>query len=245
MYKFLTLCKNKEIQGSFLVSQGGEADMRGVYIAILIQDILNIKSPSLIDGCADFIASCQTYEGGIAPEPFGEAHSGLTYCGFAALRILGQEHKVNLNRLIYWAGQKQMPFEGGFCGRTNKLVDNCYSFWQGSIFRLISQATNQATSYQNHLLFDHLKLQAYILLCQNEEGGLFDKPGKYPDIYHTAYSLSGLSSAQRTSDENGYILLDGNSDNLVENINIVYNINQVKLNFAKNYFIKKGLLNFK
>ncbi len=25
-----------------------------------------------------------------------------------------------------------MKFEGGFQGRTNKLVDSCYSFWQGS-----------------------------------------------------------------------------------------------------------------
>lgn len=30
-----------------------------------------------------------------------------------------------------------MKFEGGFQGRTNKLVDGCYSFWQGAAFPLI------------------------------------------------------------------------------------------------------------
>ena len=30
-----------------------------------------------------------------------------------------------------------MKFEGGFQGRTNKLVDCCYSFWQGGMFPII------------------------------------------------------------------------------------------------------------
>ncbi len=30
-----------------------------------------------------------------------------------------------------------MKFEGGFQGRTNKLVDSCYSFWQGAQFPII------------------------------------------------------------------------------------------------------------
>jgi prenyltransferase beta subunit len=30
-----------------------------------------------------------------------------------------------------------MKLEGGFQGRTNKLVDGCYSFWQGGVFPLL------------------------------------------------------------------------------------------------------------
>ena len=30
-----------------------------------------------------------------------------------------------------------MQYEGGFQGRTNKLVDGCYSFWQGGAAVLI------------------------------------------------------------------------------------------------------------
>ncbi len=29
--------------------------------------------------------------------------------------------------------------EGGFMGRTNKLVDGCYSYWQGALFPLLQQ----------------------------------------------------------------------------------------------------------
>ena len=32
---------------------------------------------------------------------------------------------------------RQMSYEGGFQGRTNKLVDGCYSFWQGGAFPII------------------------------------------------------------------------------------------------------------
>ena len=36
-----------------------------------------------------------------------------------------------------WTANRQMKYEGGFQGRTNKLVDGCYSFWQGGAFPLI------------------------------------------------------------------------------------------------------------
>lgn len=38
-----------------------------------------------------------------------------------------------------WLSFKQMRFEGGFQGRTNKLVDGCYSYWQAAAFPLIQQ----------------------------------------------------------------------------------------------------------
>lgn len=39
--------------------------------------------------------------------------------------------------LQHWAVNRQMRFEGGFQGRTNKLVDGCYSFWVGGLFPLL------------------------------------------------------------------------------------------------------------
>ena len=35
----------------------------------------------------------------------------------------------------------QGTVEGGFMGRTNKLVDGCYSFWQGGLFPLLQRLT--------------------------------------------------------------------------------------------------------
>lgn len=49
------------------------------------------------------------------------------------------------------------------------------------------------------LLFNQSALQEYILICcQHNNGGLFDKPGKPRDVYHTCYTLSGLSAAQHS-----------------------------------------------
>lgn len=95
----------------------------------------------LLDNLVDFISSCQTYEGGLGPIPYSEAHGGLTYCGVAALCELNLLNKINVEKLIYWLMNRQMQIEGGFQGRTNKLVDACYSFWQGATFRLICDAT--------------------------------------------------------------------------------------------------------
>lgn len=33
----------------------------------------------------------------------------------------------------------QGTVEGGFMGRTNKLVDGCYSYWQGALIPLLQQ----------------------------------------------------------------------------------------------------------
>lgn len=60
-----------------------------------------------------------------------------SFCGLAALKLLGKERICNIDSLTYWLVNKQMKFEGGFQGRTNKLVDACYSFWQAGMFPII------------------------------------------------------------------------------------------------------------
>lgn len=104
------------------------------------------------------------------------------------------------------------PIEGGgFRGRSNKLVDGCYSWWCGGLFGLLSsllaeqqqqqRAPGSANDDDDELawsdLYDRRALQEYVLLlAQAPHGGLRDKPGKGPDAYHTCYNLSGLSAAQ-------------------------------------------------
>lgn len=78
------------LPGSISIHKNGEMDIRGVYCSLVVADILNILegNEELTRGCADFVASCQTYEGGISCAPFGEAHGGYTFCGLAALLLL-------------------------------------------------------------------------------------------------------------------------------------------------------------
>jgi protein farnesyltransferase subunit beta len=184
------------------------------YCAAAIAQICGLlDTPGLFNRSGDWLSSCQTYEGGFGGEPGCEAHvllllspalsilwndglfvyhfhsayhldqGGYSYCAVAALSILKHE---NWDKVSYlrWAFQRQAP-EGGFNGRANKLVDGCYSFWQ------LGGITAADANFLE--LFDHHRLQRYILAtCQCASGGLLDKVGKAPDLYHTCYVLSGL-----------------------------------------------------
>jgi hypothetical protein len=134
---------------------------RGIYSLLVVAHLLDIVTPELIDGTAAFIASCQTYEGGFssASHPYvidgmlaaqrpslGEAHGGYTFCALASWVLLqpylsGHDDapRVNLSQLIRWLVHMQgREVElGGFKGRTNKLVDGCYSWWVGGAFVLL------------------------------------------------------------------------------------------------------------
>ncbi|KAL1924243.1 uncharacterized protein VTP21DRAFT_7278 [Calcarisporiella thermophila] len=194
LYAFLMRMKQED--GSFIMHEGGEVDVRGSYCALSVAALTNILTPELEENVAEFVASCQTYEGGIGACPGSEAHGGYNYCGMAALELLGKLYLLDFPRLLSWASQSQMNFEGGFQGRTNKLVDGCYSFWQGGVFPLLESELLRRNRWSEEL-YGRDALQDYLLVCcQGGRGGMRDKPGKPVDYYHTCYCLSGLSTSQ-------------------------------------------------
>ena len=103
---------------------------------------------NLLDGTAEYLRRCQTYEGGIAGAPGGmEAHGGYAFCALAGLSLIGEPHVMlnkylDLPKLIYWLSARQYAPEGGFSGRSNKLVDGCYSTWVGGCWALAEAALN-------------------------------------------------------------------------------------------------------
>lgn len=238
LYKFFMSLKQKD--GSFLVSHHAEVDVRGIYCLLVVASLLDLITPELVAGTAEFISSCQTYEGGFASAshpsytlkdellssprpPLGEAHGGYTFCALASWVLLqpyivDQPTKptINTKNLLRWLVQMQgTEIElGGFRGRTNKLVDGCYSWWCGGAFALLEAlgvgGIQNADSEEVPIddpddpwndiddgLYNEKALQEYILYAgQHPAGGLRDKPPKNADAYHTLYCLSGLSSAQ-------------------------------------------------
>lgn len=139
IYRFLMRCKvdNSRGPGGFRVSRDGEVDTRGAYTVLSVASLLNLLTADLTSGVGEWLASCQTYEGGMGGEPGNEAHGGYTFCGLAAAVLLRSTSRLDLGRLLKWAANRQMEREGGFQGRTNKLVDGCYSFWQGALFPML------------------------------------------------------------------------------------------------------------
>ncbi|KAH8395525.1 hypothetical protein KR222_000501 [Zaprionus bogoriensis] len=192
----------RDADGSFRLHVDGEIDVRGAYCAISCAKLCNLPEPvlkELFAGTGDWIASCQTYEGGFGGAPDLEAHGGYTFCGIAGLALLDEADKCDKKSLLQWTLRRQMSYEGGFQGRTNKLVDGCYSFWVGATIPITQATLVGADKGMEQTFFDVEALQEYILLCcQKSSGGLIDKPGKPQDLYHTCYTLSGVSIAQHS-----------------------------------------------
>ncbi|CCM05226.1 uncharacterized protein FIBRA_07436 [Fibroporia radiculosa] len=183
-----------------------------------------------------------------APRPvLGEAHGGYTFCATASWVLLQPYVRayysspiendlssnddaqspglplpsINYLLLLRWLVRMQgTEIElGGFKGRTNKLVDGCYSWWVGGCLALVeafiglgdtekhaevdysgdtgTRAEEDAWHDIDDGLLNREALQEYILYAgQHPAGGLRDKPPKPADAYHTLYCLSGLSAAQ-------------------------------------------------
>ncbi|CAJ0582549.1 unnamed protein product, partial [Mesorhabditis spiculigera] len=221
--------------GSFRMHVGGEVDIRGVYCALAVASITHILSPEMVERTAEWLASCQTYQGGFGGVVGTEAHGGYTFCGVAALTILGKMKLINMNTLLKWLSNRQMAFEGGFSGRSNKLVDACYSFWQGAVFSLIDTELARENEPSLGKAFEARALEEYLMLCcQGGRGGLRDKPEKYCDPYHTCYALSGLSIAQRYIPANEELLCG--PDEALKITHPVYNVTASSHHMADGYF---------
>jgi len=187
----------KTAQGSFTMHHQGEVDVRGAYCVLASAKLLNLLTDELTNGVGEWIASLQNYDGGIGGDQFNESHGGYAFCGLAALEILGKTHLIDKTAFLKWAARRQMRVEGGFQGRQNKLVDGCYSFWQGGIFPILDKVFLNPEKYADNYVavetksepifgshpggwcFDQNALQEYLLACcQNSSGGLLDKPEK-------------------------------------------------------------------
>ena len=202
------LGRMKQTDGGFTMAPGGEEDIRGAFCALVVLSLLNlpIELPpdaparaegmtTFLDGLGEWVSRCQTYEGGISAAPGNEAHGAYAFCGLGCLSIMGAPKEtlnkyLNVPLLVRWLSYRQLSPEGGYGGRTNKLVDGCYSHWIGGCWAMVEAATSRG-------VWNRSALARYILsAAQGRKGGLLDKPGKRADAYHTCYNLAGLSAVQ-------------------------------------------------
>jgi protein farnesyltransferase subunit beta len=137
----LRMCVPAHRAGGMTVHEGGEIDIRACYLAIASAYLagLDVQEVAKEGSVVSYICRCQTHEGGLGGEPGNEAHGGYTYCGLAALMLLQQGAALNAPAVAAAATQRQAWLEGGFSGRTNKLADGCYSFWQGALFPMLQE----------------------------------------------------------------------------------------------------------
>lgn len=140
---------------------------------MVVATLLDILTPELLHNVDKFIASCQTYEGGFACStyPFAntttspaiaEAHGGYTSCALNAHFLLSSikppktvtsqssleesfPRPVDVRGAIRWSAllQGEAIEGGGLRGRSNKLVDGCYSWWVGGGFPVLEELSRR------------------------------------------------------------------------------------------------------
>ncbi|KAF8968548.1 terpenoid cyclases/protein prenyltransferase alpha-alpha toroid [Flammula alnicola] len=143
--------------------------------------------------------------------PLGEAHGGYTFCALASWVLLrpylasasqkedAPTPTIDVKNLLRWLVNMQgIEIElGGFKGRTNKLVDGCYSWWCGGAFALLEALGVGGIQNADS---DEVPIDSGTgpAVWDDVDDGLYNRQAlqENADAYHTLYCLSGLSSAQ-------------------------------------------------
>jgi prenyltransferase beta subunit len=206
--EFIISLKDPNSKG-FRMHKDGEVDIRGSYTALTVAKLLNIFDDEVTAGVAEHVLDCQTYEGGIGSNLGNEAHGGYAFCGLAAMTLLKKSHELHLESLAQWCTHRQMNFEGGFQGRTNKLVDACYSFWMGATIPLLHATLSYVDSReQNEEIYKHLQWTVRICLIRsNTSSHLLDTNIQKELTPHRFIMQSGNVLKVKSNSQHQHVLL--------------------------------------
>lgn len=177
------LASMQQPDGSFQGDEWGEIDSRFSYIALSSLQLLGRLHLVDLEAAVKWVLSCQNWDGGFGVAPNAESHAGQIFCCVGALRIANALDRIDRDQLAGWLAMRQLP-SGGLNGRPEKKADVCYSWWVVASLCMLDRTT----------WMDRESLFQFILACQDSEcGGIADKPGNMPDVYHTFFGLCGLS----------------------------------------------------
>ncbi|KAJ3036281.1 hypothetical protein HDV00_002937 [Rhizophlyctis rosea] len=169
--------------GAFRGDKWGEVDTRFSYCTLSCLSLLGRLDVVDIGKAVEFIDRCKNFDGGYGNVPGAESHAGQIFCCVGALSITNSLHLVDVDKLGWWLAERQLK-NGGLNGRPEKLEDVCYSWWVLSSLAMLDRI--------HWISKDHLR--KFILSAQDPEtGGIADRAGDYPDVFHTVFGVAGLS----------------------------------------------------
>lgn len=225
-------------KGSFrpvLDSEGnpfGESDLRVCYLAASIRTLVgydkldsserNAKNDIDVLALKSFILDKASVIGGLASSANSEPHSGLTFCGLAALSLLNNglfdESEPWFERTITWLAHRQVDYPsvlygmdhehyylgdiGGFNGRPNKYSDTCYSWWVMALMGLLRGSEEK--------VFDVKKASEYLLEKSQHKmmGGFGKEAGAFPDPFHSLLGLASLALIKQSQSDANFDGMD-------------------------------------
>lgn len=200
-----------------------ECDLRFIYSAVAVSDMLGDWSGLDISAALKFIARCQTYEGGFALVPGGEAHGGSTYCAVAAMRLIREhmqqsstnsssafEEYVDRQALRRWLTLRQHSCAtragdcnpgtdattAGSCADDGGMTGRAGKTGDACYGFWIVAATRLVEAEGSGVaeLHDAAALARFLLSCQAPDTGGFGRDWEsVADPFHTHYALAGIS----------------------------------------------------
>jgi len=187
--------------GSFAGDQWGEIDTRFSYCALSAISICGELDSGAIDinKAAEYIVSCQNFDGGFGCHPGAESHAGQIFTCVGALSIACRLDLLKDEELLCWWLAERQCDSGGLNGRPEKQADVCYSWWILSSLCILGRV--------DWIRGD--KLASFILKCQDEDdGGIADRPGDMADVFHTFFGIAGLSLIGVLHEQNSIVHVD-------------------------------------
>jgi len=161
----------------------GEIDARGFYCSLVISSLFNCLTRKFSQKIKNNLENFCSFDGGLNFSKSKESHVALSFCFLGSLAFFSNKKfsmKIHLGFKI-WFQNKIKFFDFGIQGRFYKIVDSCYIFWLLSI------------SIISSLLFPLELINSLFFCRENTFKGFSDYIGKIPDLYHTCYSICGLS----------------------------------------------------
>ncbi|KAI0336425.1 rab geranylgeranyltransferase [Cubamyces sp. BRFM 1775] len=169
--------------GVFAGDAFGEIDARFLFCAVNALSLLGHLHELDVEKTVGYIRQCRNFDGGFGARAGAESHAAMVFVCVAALAILDRLDEVDQDTLGWWLAERQLP-NGGLNGRPEKLEDVCYSFWVLSAMAILNKIP----------WINADKLTEFILSAQDlEGGGIADRPGDQPDVFHTNFGVAGLS----------------------------------------------------
>lgn len=221
---FVARCQVKSgpLKGSFVPvldvngEPWGESDLRLCYIAASIRKMVGYDrlpeservSDIDVNTMTHFILDKFNFNGGLASTSFTESHSGLTFCGLAALKLTGFDLDTKNDFVALtqnWLVHRQVDYPvelygeepdyeyyeerdiGGFNGRENKFADTCYSWWVMSLLEMLGEGGLK--------LIDGERALTYLLEGTQHKlmGGFGKDTESMPDPFHSFLGLASVS----------------------------------------------------
>eukprot|EP00762_Andalucia_godoyi_P007829 ANDGO_01799.mRNA.1 putative geranylgeranyl transferase type-2 subunit beta len=195
--------------GSVSGDKYGEVDSRFVLCAFLSLKLLKCLDAIDVDSSLRWLSSCRNFDAGYGAVPGAESHAAQIWTIVAAFAVADRvsprdpcapesltasvQNSASEGRCVlfptddalsWWLAERQNACDGGLNGRPEKSSDVCYSWWVLASLEILGRLD----------WINRDGLRGFIQKCQDEEnGGIADAPGNYPDVWHTFFGIAGLS----------------------------------------------------